>query len=278
MSSLSFLIASRKHVRSSVTRLHNDMENYVLYDDLKRRNVKLKLEGLRSEIGVLDGKITALNYDTDEDETGLENELTICDQYSDKIGECITLLNCDQSARSDVRDTSRSLLKSPVASLPRFSSAEGENLELFLRQFEETLSKFTCTEYDKLLLLKQQIVGKALKALFLIDSLDADSQTYTEAKKLLVSALTSLPVQKFNVIKQMSELKHTYSSEPFQYISDIRKMMQAVKQLNVTIDDVMQYFFFIGMNESYKNSFILVTNNSKPTLHEIVDKFFVAKK
>ena len=154
---------------------------------------------------------------------------------------------------------------SQLAPLPRFSSLEGENLELFLRQFEETISKFVYTEYDKLLLLKQQVSGKAS---LLIDSLEADSQTYSEAKKLLMSALASKSVQIFNVIKQMCELRLTYTSEPFQYISDIRKIMQAFQQLSI-----MQYFFFTGLNESFKNHLILLTNNIRPTLSEIMIVF-----
>lgn len=46
--------------------------------------------------------------------------------------------------------------------------------ELFLKNFEQTTSKFNYTQYDKLLLIKQQITGKAA---ILVDSLDTESQT-----------------------------------------------------------------------------------------------------
>ena len=42
------------------------------------------------------------------------------------------------------------------------------------------------------------------------------------------------------------------------------------------IDDVLQYFFLRGMNETFKNQLIQITNNSKPTTKEIVDNFFEA--
>lgn len=275
MSSLKFCVASRKHLRATVTRIHTDIGNFSLYDDVKKHNVKLKLTNIKTDLTNLDSKISELKFEDDGDEDVLLNDMIICEQYGDKISECVTRLALVPTVQPDVRDTPRSLLKSPVAPLPTFSSAQGENLELFLRNFEETISKYNYTEYDKLLLLKQQISGRAL---FLIDSLEAGSQTYSEAKALLMSALASKPVQVFNLMKQLSEMKLSYNSEPFQYISDIRKIMQSVKQLNVGIDDVMQYFFFIGLNEAFKNQLILVTNNSRPTLTEIVDKFFEANE
>ena len=69
-------------------------------------------------------------------------------------------------------------------------------------------------------------------------------------------------------------MKVSYSSEPFQYVSDMRKLMQAVKQLDNSVDDVLQQFFFRCLNVTFKNKLVLVTNNFKPTLAEIVDQFF----
>ena len=93
------------------------------------------------------------------------------------------------------------MLKSPVSPLPKFASKEGEDLHKCFFQFEETLSKFSYPEYDKLLLLKQQVSGRAS---ILLNSLESDKQNYAEAKKLLTDALASQGVRKFNVIKQLS--------------------------------------------------------------------------
>ena len=41
-------------------------------------------------------------------------------------------------------------------------SADGEDLTRFFSEFEDTISKYHYSEYDKLLLLKQQLSGKAL--------------------------------------------------------------------------------------------------------------------
>ena len=262
-------------MRSSVTRIYNDRDNFATYDGVQIRNLRLKLNNLQTDLSTIDDKVSALKFEADNDESSLEAELVACDGYRDKLCECISLMATVPQHPPDMRDTPRSLLKSPVAPLPHFSSLDGENLELFLSQFEETISKFKYTEYDKLLLLKQQITGRAL---LLIDSLEADRQTYTEAKGLLVSALASKPLQKFNVLKQLSSMKLGYGMEPFQYISDMRKITQSVKHLSIDISDVLQYFFFSGLNESFKSQLIVVTNNLRPTLAEINDKFFEANE
>ena len=125
------------------------------------------------------------------------------------------------------------------------------------------------------MLLKQQVSGKAL---VLIDSLEADKQGYPHAKELLKTAFVSVPTQKFNVMKQLSDLKLGYDSEPFQYISSIRKIQEAAKTLKMEIDDILPYFFLRGTNETFRNHLIQITNNSKPTTEEIVDNFFEANE
>ena len=282
MSNLALAVGQRKQFRTAITRIHNDKDNFQAYPEIKKLQTKLKLERMEKDIEMVNSEILQITFADSTD--GLQEYLDLCEEYKDKLIECISLLNPPPShvsqpvitgAGSGVNAAARSLLKSPTAPLPRFTSAIGENLEMFFHQFEETLSKFTYTEYDKLLLLKQQISGKAS---LLIDSLESDKQTYTEAKNLLMTALASAEIQKFNVLRQLSEMKLLYNGEPFQYIADMRKIMQAFKSLKVTIDDVMQYFFLLGMNESFKNHLTLITQTLRPSVEEIMDKFFVANE
>ena len=63
---------------------------------------------------------------------------------------------------------------------------------------------------------------------------------------------------------------------PFSILVVLEKYRKAVKTLKMDIDDVLQYFFLRGMNETFKNQLIQITNNSKPTTKEIVDNFFEA--
>jgi len=272
------MTSARKQLRSTVTRIYNDIPNFSSYDSTKKSTLKRRLEKLETELKSLDEKVCSQKFDisTESGELSLQIELASCEEYDEKICQCFSHLDV-QPVVPEIRrtDVPASYLKSPVAPLPTFESNSGENLELFLQQFEQTTSKFNYTDYDRLLLLKQQIKGKAL---LLINSLESDKQTYTDAKTLLVTALASKSMLKFNVLKQLSEMKLTYDSEPFKYISDLRKVMQSFSQLQITTDDVLQYFFFAGMNDLFKNQMILVTNNPRPTLQEINDQFFFANE
>ena len=244
MSQLS--INLRKTARSAVTRIFNDVPNFPTYDRLKSANVKSKLSDLKSRLQEFDLKILEENFSdvlTTEQEAKFMEESSNCEHYQDRITECLNrLLDVNPTIPlSDNGSERRSLLKSPQAPLPIFNSEPGEDFQLFIRNFEETIGKYNYTSYDKFLLLKQQIKGKAL---FLIESLSPDSQTFDEAKTLLTSALASRPVQISNIMTQMLNLNMSYSSEPFKYMSDMKKIVHAVcNQLNVTIEEVLQFFF-----------------------------------
>ena len=286
-----FAIEARGRLRASVTRIFNDRNNFNAYDRAKLNLTKLKLDKADNECDVLNEKVYNLDFAIDGvPEPRVSAELNDCQSYKDKITECQSLLitylqgsvsggieaqNMDGQNNGPQNNRALSQLKRPVAPLPSFTSNEGENLLLFFYQFEETLSKFSYTQYDKLLLLKQQISGKAS---LLIDSLEAEKQTYDEAKLLLTSALASPEVQKFNVLKQLSELKLSNSGEPFQYIADVRKLMQAIKSLDIKVDDMLAYFVYNGLNEMFKNQLTLVTNCTRPTIEQIIENFFVANE
>ena len=251
MAALTVAISQRKILRASITRIFNDKSNFASYAHDIRNELKLKLENAENELSVINEKVLSLQFSTAPvDEAKLNEELLKCDEYKDRIFSCKSLLlslattiqpqNEGAATAGYHGNALRSMLKSPTAPLPRFCSNIGENLELFFYSFEETLSKFNYTQYDRLLLLKQQISGKAS---LLIESLEPEKQTYDEAKRLLVAALASPDIQKFNTIKQLSELKLTNNGEPFQYIADVRKTMQAIKSLKIDMNDIMQYFF-----------------------------------
>ena len=113
-----------------------------------------KLENFQEEL--LDSNVISLKWSERQDENEMEMEFISCQEYKDKISEMLLLLEVN------LNETPRSLLKSPVAPLPKFNSSDDESLELFLQQFEETTGKFSYADYDRLLLLKQQVSGKTL--------------------------------------------------------------------------------------------------------------------
>ena len=97
------------------------------------------------------------------DERELQKETDICDEY---MRECLIVLNrliVTESRTSHVNmiDAARSLLKQPTAPLPTFSGDEKEDLMRFLVEFELTTSSYKYPDRDLLLLLLQQLSGKA---------------------------------------------------------------------------------------------------------------------
>ena len=55
----------------------------------------------------------------------------------------------------------------------------------FLFEIDAAVSRYKLTDYDNLLLLKQQLSGRAM---YLINSLETNNQNYTEAVNLLKRA------------------------------------------------------------------------------------------
>ena len=268
----------RKYLRSLVTKLNNDIPNFPQLSVLDRQSRLLKIQAAQEDLKVVDSAIRKFLYsDETIDDAELEREMAECEAYQDKLRDVLCALKDPQVSVSqpDTGGAVRSMLRSPTAPLPTFTSAEGENLELFLVNFEETILQFKYAEYDKFLLLKQQITGKAS---YLIDSLEPNKQTYLEAKALLLKAFATTSLQKFNTLKQLSEMKLSYNDEPFKFMGNMRKIQQAVIQLNITTDDVLQYFFLRGMNETFISQLTQITNNIRPTLNEINDHFFAASE
>ena len=253
MTNVKYLIAARKNYRSAVTRLYGDKNNFSTYDSMKKMNTVSKLKQLKADLTTIDSQINEAEFvEGEENETKLLTNLNACEEYQDKIVEALNIFESlnespmtTNSFHRGSFDNARSLLKSPTAPLPVFKSTPGENLELFLKNFEETTGKYNYTQYDLFLLLKQQVQGRAL---FLIESLDADSHTYAQAKESLLKALASRHIQIGNVLRQMVNIKLSLDDEPFEYMSNMKKIRQSFSTLNISINDVMRHFFMIGMN------------------------------
>ena len=185
MSDLKYLVNSRKYLRKAVTEAHNAKDTYPLLTQTEKLTNRLVLEEYLNDLNDLDPKIRSLKWADSTSESDLEAELKSSKEYSRKIRECLVLLDTDRTDSHTRDETARSMLKSPVAPLPKFHSEDGEDLHKFFYQFEETLSKFSYPDYDKLLLLKQQVSGRAS---VLLNSLECDKQSYADAKKLLIDA------------------------------------------------------------------------------------------
>ena len=276
MSDFELVKNTRKFIRKNVTMKYNLRGAFPNLTVAETTRLRLSLESWNSELKVLNSKFLQFKFaewSTAEQEGRAEEELTSCRDYEDKIFECLSLLNRDPPVSSNSIESARTLLKSPVAPLPTFSGHENEDLERFLREFEDTTNKFSYAEYDKLILLKQQISGRAL---LLVNSLEADKQGYTHAKELLTKALASTDSQKFSVIKQLTELKLDIKGDPFEYISNMRLLKESSTKLKIDLDYFLQYFIWQGLNSSFKEQLVQITNKTQPSLTEIFDNYFEA--
>ena len=201
--SLGMLKTARKYIRVQITKHFNSRSNIDNFTSNDKQKLKLKLENFTKDLISYDSQIQGLLWDDQKSENDNENclfdELSKCEEYKDKIDELISMLgNVIPSSTSnrDI-DAARSVLKSPTAPLPVFKSLEGEDIERFLREFEDTCSQFKYTERDKFLLLRPQVSGRAS---MLLDSLEIDRQSFSVGKNLLKEALASSELQKFNVL------------------------------------------------------------------------------
>ena len=128
------LIRVRAARRSQVTKIYNDKDEFHLLTTVEKAVKKSKLKSLQTELQSLNSSIQQKVVE-EESDADLLNEIETSDKYFDNVQECIVLLDDVESNTSDI---ARSLLKSPVAPLPKFCSKEGEDLNKFLRNFEET--------------------------------------------------------------------------------------------------------------------------------------------
>ena len=232
-SKLKLLVNSRAYIRKRVTERHNSKHNFCEWSKVKRDQVREELLEHLSELRNYDQEIQAQKWDEKEDESWLNDEFDACDRYSEKIRECVALLKECVATPSTSIDQACSLLKSPTAPLPKFKSQEGEDLLKFFKDFEGVTSMFNYSDYDRFILLKQQISGRAL---ILLNSLESDKQGYSHAKDLLTSALATKDIQIFNVIQQLSEMKMNYDTDPFEYVSKMRNITETVERLDLKRD------------------------------------------
>ena len=276
--SLPFLTSARGHLRASVTKIYNDSKNYSRYDEIKRKTIKDSLVHLKAQIQSYDNSIQPMLFATEGGEEALGDEMVRCQAYQDHILESLNRLQQLEQPVMQPQATVesvRSVLKAHQAPLPEFHSTEAESFELFVRNFEDSIARYNYADCDKFLLFRQQVKGKAA---FLLGALDTNEQTYALAVGSLEKAFASRPLQLSNVLSQLTSMKLSTSSEPFEYMANMNKVKNACENLKITVNEILGYFFFKGMNESFRSQLILIVNNPRPTLEEIMGNFFSANE
>ena len=273
MNELAVLTESRKYKRKLVTERHKKKDTFHSLSNDDKYKIKSSLLDCQSELKSLNSKIQILKW-SKECKDDLADELESCEQYNQKILDCICLLQGQSSNPSPAQFVPlHTPLKSPVAPLPTYSGNADEDVNKFFLQFEQTIDKFNYSDYDKLLILKQQLSGRAK---ILVDSLEVANQAYDKAKSLLEEALASKETKIYNALKQLSQIRMSVDEDPFNFVAKMKNITEGFETLKITTNHVLQYFFWKGLPFKFQDILVQITNNSKPTLDEINSKFFEA--
>ena len=265
------LVNQRKFIRRLVTEIHNKKGDIPSYDSVKLDLIKSRLTDHQTKLNSLNESLLVVF--ANKSDFNFENEFSLCNEYDLKIGECLSIINSKTKYVSSPLQGVITQLKGHSTPLPKYSGKEDEDFFRFICEFEQAIARFNYSDYDRLLLLKQQLSSRALT---LINSLEADKQTFAEAKNLLNRAFGNNDAQKFSVIKQLCNIKLSNDGDPYSYVSEMRNISERVKRLGLTSDDYLRYFYWNGLNLKFQTHLVAISNHTRPTLNEIETHFFEA--
>ena len=267
---LDYLKSMRGYQRAQVTRKFDHIQrNIDTLSGKEKSELLVKLRNIQQKVEDYDRKISAIIWES-KDQESFNKELDLCNEYEEKLVQSIALL---ERSGTDNKEIVSNKLRLPDLPLPEYSHSKGESIEKFFQDFEDVTSRANLNSYSKLLYLQRQTRGEPLT---LIRSLNAGSRTYEDAKDLLMKAFGCELNQKFEIIKLMTELKLSYSTDPYEVIGEMRMIKDSFKRLKISADDVLQYFYWNGLNEGFKSKLTEITGKSKPSLKEMEENMFEA--
>lgn len=283
MSDADYSIHSRGRIRAKVTRtcnkIHDDLPNLTSVE--RKANITY-LESLRVELKNMDEFICSDIWKSKSDKVELEAEWDICDSYEKNIFDTIFALDqpitevpiTSSNSEQVVAHSSRlNKLRLPEIPLPMFSNAQDETLNHFLENFNNILSKYELSDYEKFVYLKRQLKGEPLT---LIGSLSGVDQSFEGAKLLLREAFADSVSQKYSAVQRLSQLKLIHGGDPYQFISEMRLVQDLFRTLDITSELVIQYFIWNGMTSGLQTQLINICNSNKPDLASINANIFKA--
>ena len=138
----------------NVTEAYNNSPSFNSLTVKERNHFKLKLEAYLADLNTLNDKLLPLlqaEWDTEEEENLLEDEVGTCECYQDKIYSCLTKLNHLSLPLPTVQPPSvpqffssilhSTLSKCLMAPLPQYWGKDYEDFSKFFNDFESTISK-----------------------------------------------------------------------------------------------------------------------------------------
>src|SRR5215469_6705356 len=225
MSSLLQFTNTRKYLRTQITKQNNNIKDSLGdYSRSQKQQTLTKLQSIKLDLKKIDSDIQSLIWDEskEDNESTFNLELNTCESYEDKLFESISML--EESLRLDSNNVTQPIpaqnhFKPPIAPLPKYSGEEGEDLERFFCDFEAVMNKFSFSQYEMFIMLKDQLAGRAS---IIIASLERSKQSYQEAKDLLTCALASPLHQKYETIQRLLNLKMANNKDPYIFVSEMR--------------------------------------------------------
>ena len=232
-----------------------------------------KLKGYKESLKALDTEVEVymLTGKQWSDAHYLE-QCELVEHYQDELD--IAIINLTNAMENNVssqklnNNVNTAKLQLPHIELPKFNS-EPENYNQFIVSFEQSISNFNLSQYEKYSLLLKQVSGSARS---IVQSIDHGPSDYDSALELLNGAFSDTTVQQFSVISKICKLK--LSGDPFQWISEARSLTDQIDRLKIDGNMFLQYFLWNGIPDNFKSQFISVTGNSKPSLTEILNNSF----
>lgn len=243
-----------------------------------------KLETLKSSLNDLDYKINSLNISSGKwDQDEYAKQLIVDEEYADDINAAIVQLHERVKYLTPIPATS-----GPHGSSPRFPQHKVTlpNIELpsfdgkpelfnkFINSFENLISKYNLSSFEKFSYLFKQLSGPAKK---IVESLSLNNSNYESAKQLLSEAYSNKLDQQFAVIHNLLKLKlDPDTTDAFTWIGDSRLITEQIRSLDITSDIFAQYFLWNGLNDDFKQHLIAISQKSRPSLSEINNAMFEA--
>ena len=286
------LTKARGYVRGKATRTVNEVlalslatVNYV--STLKYIE---KLESVRLELAEMNKALFRYHMDAETSDEILDSIVNEEQDIDEKIFESlhplkVHLINFDSTPVLSNSETSFSnqnnggahvpnrKLKVPDLPLPKFHSKNTESFRKFITSFEDIIGDFHLNESEKFAFLKDNVFNGPKT---LLDSLSISKQKFSVAKDLLNKAFDDPTFNKFEVLEQLANLKLGYNDDPYNFMGSVQSIISEVEALDMHKSDFLQFFVWRGLNGKFQDQLISITNKSKPSLDEIIDKFFEA--
>lgn len=290
MSDVELAKRAKKLVRSETTKLYNILKpDFVKKLDRDTNNYYIdRVDSYLVEINRCDAIIIAplMEDDTVDDDEILALRTDTDDNYKRKVSIMRSRLlnNLSTIASSSVQSTTPppssgttnpitgAKLKLPQIDLPSYQ-ADNKIDKLTCRKFfdkmESKLKGYNLDEDAKFSVLMTSLGGRALS---MVESLEVASQSYSEAKDLLLDTFEIVTPVQFNVIEKLLKIRMV-KNDSIGFFAEFRKLLVSMKDLSIDLDIVIQYLMWNGITKEMQEALVQVTGETYPDLNLIKTKY-----